>query len=114
VLYLSQIDYLKRVLERFNLKGAKSIITPLAQHFKLSKEQKPKSDEDIAYMQKVSYASANLQSIVALSTIEVEYITANDAVKKTLWLRGLVPEILPVKELKTIVIHCDNQSARVS
>lgn len=51
---------------------------------------------------------------MTLSTIEVEYITANDAVKKTLWLRGLVPEILPVKELKTIVIHCDNQSARVS
>ena len=57
VLYLSQVDYLKRVLERFNLKGAKSVTTPLAQHFKLSKEQEPKSDEDIAYMQKVSYAS---------------------------------------------------------
>ena len=57
VLYLSQVDYLKRVLERFNLKGAKSITIPLAQHFKLSKEQEPKSDEDIAYMQKVPNAS---------------------------------------------------------
>ena len=47
VLYLSQVDYLKRVLERFNLKGAKSVTTPLAQHFKLSKEQEPKSGEDI-------------------------------------------------------------------
>ena len=50
MLYLSQVDYLKKVLERFNLKGAKSVTTPLAQHFKLSKEQEPKSDEDIAYM----------------------------------------------------------------
>ena len=44
-------------MERFNLKGAKPVTTPLAQHFKFSKEQEPKSDEDIAYMQKVSYAS---------------------------------------------------------
>ena len=44
-------------MEIFNLKGAKSVTTPLAQHFKLSKEQEPKSNEDIAYTQKVSYAS---------------------------------------------------------
>ena len=41
VLYLSQVDYLKKVLKKFNLKGAKSVTTPLAQHFKLSKEQEP-------------------------------------------------------------------------
>ena len=57
VLYLSQVDYPKRVLERFNFKGSKSLTTPLAQHFKLSKEQEPKSDEDIAYMQKAPYVS---------------------------------------------------------
>ena len=57
VLYLSHVDYHKRVLERFNLKGAKLVITLLARHFKLSKEQELKSNEDITYMQKVPYAS---------------------------------------------------------
>ena len=33
---------------------------------------------------------ANLQSIVTLSTIEVEYITTSEVVKEAVWLRGLV------------------------
>ena len=54
---------------------------------------------------------ANLQSVVALSTTEVEYIATNETVKESLWLRDLVSELLQVKELKTTVIHCDSQSA---
>ena len=55
--------------------------------------------------------SWNLQSVVALSTTEAKYIAASEAVKETLWLRGLISELLQVKELKTTVIHCDSQSA---
>ena len=53
----------------------------------------------------------NLQSIVALSITEAEYIAASEVVKETLWLRCLVSELLQVKELKTTIIHCDSQSA---
>jgi len=39
----------QKCLGKFNLKGVKSVTSPLAQHFK-SKEQEPKFDTDIAYM----------------------------------------------------------------
>ncbi|MCI68759.1 retrotransposon protein, partial [Trifolium medium] len=35
-LFLSQKGYLERVVERFGVKGAKSVVTPLAPHFRLS------------------------------------------------------------------------------
>jgi len=52
-----------------------------------------------------------LQSVVALSTTEAEDIAASEVVKEVMWLRGLVSELLQMKELKTTIIHCNNQSA---
>ena len=37
-LKLSQSEYVKKVLSRFNMNEAKSVSTPLGSHFKLSKE----------------------------------------------------------------------------
>ncbi|KAH9320560.1 hypothetical protein KI387_015199, partial [Taxus chinensis] len=42
-LTLSQEEYIKKVLDRFNMLDAKPVGTPLAGHFKLSKEQCPKT-----------------------------------------------------------------------
>ncbi|PKA50578.1 Retrovirus-related Pol polyprotein from transposon TNT 1-94 [Apostasia shenzhenica] len=52
---------------------------------------------------------ATLQNIVALSIIEVEYITAVEAAKKVAWLKDLVKE-LSISQ-KIISLHCDSQSA---
>ena len=52
---------------------------------------------------------ATLQSVVALSTTEVEYIAATEAVKEALWLKGLVAELGLSK--KSVPIHCDSSSA---
>lgn len=53
---------------------------------------------------------ASLQSVVALSTTNVEYIVAAaEAIKKAIWLRGMVTE-LGYKQ-KQVVVHCDSQSA---
>ena len=49
-----------------------------------------------------------LQSIVALSTTEAEYIALAKAVKKGLWLKGLMMDF-GVKQ-SIIKIFCDNQS----
>ncbi|KAG9453509.1 hypothetical protein H6P81_006413 [Aristolochia fimbriata] len=57
-LWLSQEGYVKKVLERFNMHESKAVTTTLGSQFKLSKEQGDKSDEEIAHMKTVPYASA--------------------------------------------------------
>ncbi|RVW22059.1 Retrovirus-related Pol polyprotein from transposon TNT 1-94 [Vitis vinifera] len=57
-LKLSQSEYVKKVLSRFNMNEAKPVSTPLGSHFKLSKEQSSKTDEEGDHMSKVPYASA--------------------------------------------------------
>jgi hypothetical protein len=56
-LWLSQAGYVKKVLERFSMKNAKPISTPLANHFCLSTSQCPKTVEETEDMSKVPYAS---------------------------------------------------------
>ena len=57
-LLLSQDKYISKVLSRFNMQNAKVVSTPLGVHFRLPKEQSPKTEEERAYMAKVPYASA--------------------------------------------------------
>jgi hypothetical protein len=57
LLYLSQKNYIEKVLHHFNMHNAKPVSTPLAPHFKSSAKQCAKSDDDLEYMSKVSYSS---------------------------------------------------------
>ena len=52
---------------------------------------------------------ATLQSTIALSTAEAEYMAAAEAVKEAIWLRSLVDN-LGLKQDITVV-YCDSQSA---
>ncbi|KAE8715770.1 hypothetical protein F3Y22_tig00110160pilonHSYRG00432 [Hibiscus syriacus] len=56
-LWLSQRGYVKKMLERFAMSSAKPVSTPLANHFKLSSEQCPKTDKEAEDMAKVSYSN---------------------------------------------------------
>ena len=56
----------------------------------------------------VSWKST-LQSTVALSTTEAEYMAVTEAVKEAIWLYGLLDE-LGIGH-KYIKVHCDSQSA---
>ena len=56
-LWLSQEKYIKKVLDRFNMKDAKPVGTPLATHFKLSTELFPGNDKEKEEMSKIPYAS---------------------------------------------------------
>ena len=49
-LKLSQSEYVKKVLSRFNMNKAKPVSTPLGSHFKLNKEQSPKTEEERDHM----------------------------------------------------------------
>ncbi|KAI3740618.1 hypothetical protein L2E82_31087 [Cichorium intybus] len=57
-LFLSQEEYVERVIKRFNMENAKPVGTPLANHFKLSKKNSPSSDKEKEEMKKVPYYSA--------------------------------------------------------
>ena len=50
-------EYVEKVLERFNMQNVKLVITPLANHFKQTKEMCPKTQEEMDYMCKVPYPS---------------------------------------------------------
>ena len=52
---------------------------------------------------------STLQSTVALSTTEAEYMAVTEAVKEAIWLQGLLGE-LGVQQMH-IKVHCDSQSA---
>ena len=45
-LYLSQEEYIEKVLQRFQMDKAKAVSTPLATHFRLSTRQSPSTETD--------------------------------------------------------------------
>ena len=57
-LWLSQEKYIERVLEMFNMKGAKPVSTPFASDFKLSKKNCPSTKEEKENMSSIPYSSA--------------------------------------------------------
>ena len=52
---------------------------------------------------------SNLQSVVALSTTESEYIAVCDAFKEAVWLQGLLKEAHLISN--TVIVYSDSQSA---
>jgi hypothetical protein len=57
LLFLSQHDYIKKVLRYFNMQNSKPVSTPIAAHFKLSSSQSSRIDLDFEYMSKSLYSS---------------------------------------------------------
>ena len=57
-IWLSQKNYLKKILSRFNMQDCKPISTPLPTNFKLSSSMSPSSEEETMEMSRVPYASA--------------------------------------------------------
>lgn len=57
-LFLTQADYMKKVLNRFIMDKSKPVLTHLSAHFKLSKSQEPTTEANFEYMKKVLYLSA--------------------------------------------------------
>jgi len=57
-LWLSQENYVLKVLERFNMTEVIPVTSLLADHFKLSSKQCPQSVEEEEEMFRVPYASA--------------------------------------------------------
>ena len=58
LLYLSQTEYIDKVLKHFNMEGGKALSTPLPPYVKLCLNGYPKTDAEKAEMAKVPYSSA--------------------------------------------------------
>ena len=57
--YLTQTQYLKKILQRFGVDGkTKPVSTPLAPHFKLSASMSPRTEEKRKHMAQIPYANA--------------------------------------------------------
>ena len=57
--YLTQTEYLKKLLHRFGVDGkTKPVSTPLASHFKLSASMSPRTEEEHKHMAQIPYANA--------------------------------------------------------
>jgi len=52
---------------------------------------------------------STLQSTVALSMTEVEYMTLTEALKEAIWLQGLMDDLGIEQDF--LLVHCDNMSA---
>jgi hypothetical protein len=52
-LFISQEQYIEKVLKRFNMNNAKVVSSPLATHFKLSTKQSPSTDEEKEDMERI-------------------------------------------------------------
>ena len=57
MLKVSQAEYMKKVLKRFNMADAKPMNVPLKSYFKLSEVHIPMTENEKALMSEVSYAS---------------------------------------------------------
>ena len=74
-LKLSQLEYVKKVLNRFNMNEAKPMSMPLGNYFKLSKEQSPKTKEERDHISKVPYALAidNLMYAMVCTRLDIAH-----------------------------------------
>lgn len=81
-LMLSQVEYISKVLNRFNIKDAKPMSTLLGVHFKLSKEQSAKIAKEHANMENVPYASTIGSLMYAMVCIRPNIVHAVGAVSR--------------------------------
>uniref|UniRef100_A0A3Q7GP61 Reverse transcriptase Ty1/copia-type domain-containing protein n=1 Tax=Solanum lycopersicum TaxID=4081 RepID=A0A3Q7GP61_SOLLC len=72
-IYLSQKNYIERVLDRFNMKNVKFVSTPLAGYTKLSKKLCPTTIEEKENMAKVPYSSVIGSLMYAMVCIRPDF-----------------------------------------
>jgi len=73
---LSQEKYIDKILDRFNMKNAKPVSTPLADQFYLSSTMCPKTQEDQEHMKGVPYSSTvgNLMYAMVCTRPDIAHI----------------------------------------
>ena len=84
VLKLSHEEYVKKMLSRFKMVGAKPVSTPLANHFCLSKDQSLSTEHKRVYKAKMSYTSAISSLIYGMVCTRLDIAPAMGIVSKSI------------------------------
>nr|GEW29462.1 hypothetical protein [Tanacetum cinerariifolium] len=128
---LSQDTYLDKILKIFKIENSKEGNLPLHHGIKISKDPCLKTNKELDKMSQVSYASAivsimyamtctrphvsfalSMQNTVADSTCESEYIAACKASKEAIWMKNFIGDIGVLPTVQVLIeIFCDNESA---
>ena len=87
-LNLSQELYIEKVFSRFRFNDVKPRTTTLANHFKLTKEQSPKTAEERDHMKLVPYASAVVSLMYAMVCTRPDIAHAVEVVSKYMENQG--------------------------
>ena len=75
---------MEQVLEKFNIKSAKPVTIPLANHFKLSKKSGPSIDEEKKEMASIPYSSTVMSLIYAMVCTRLDIVHAVVVVSRLL------------------------------
>ncbi|KAK2579165.1 hypothetical protein KPH14_002691 [Odynerus spinipes] len=135
---VNQMEYIKRMLEKFRLQDCNTVSTLADPSMKLDADAKSMNvkDEDMTripyqeavgsllYLSQVSRPdiafavkptsggaiswASKRQRTVALSTVETEYIALSSTCQEALWLQQLRGEIEPESAKKAVQIYSDN------
>ena len=83
MLYLSQEEYIDKVLQRFNMTRGKALMTPLLLYVKLSKLDSPQSEEERVEVDKLPYVSACGSLMYAMIATCLDITFAVEVVSKS-------------------------------
>eukprot|EP00253_Pinus_taeda_P016724 PITA_16724 len=109
-LWLNQRKYVDTILQRFNMQDSKPVNVPIPVDWAGDLDQRRSTSGYVfnLFGGAVSWMSKK-QSVVALSTTEVEYMAATHASKEAVWLQRLCSSMGLVQG--AIRMDCDSQSA---
>jgi hypothetical protein len=77
-LYLSQRNYIEKIISSFGMENSKPVSTPLAAHFKLSAKMSPSTKEERGYMSLVPYTNAvgSLMYAMVCTRLDISHVVS--------------------------------------
>eukprot|EP00253_Pinus_taeda_P022764 PITA_22764 len=104
-LFISQYKYANEIVWIFRMEGSKPMETPLAGNWRKEDATSRKVVEATVY----SFLVERTHRLVALNSVEEEYMVASQATCESIWMRKILVCLFG-QQMDPTVIYCDNQS----
>lgn len=93
-LWLNQSDYISRLIRKFKMQDSKPTSTPLAQHFRLTVEQRPKIEQERIEMQMIPYANIVGSIMYAIISSRPDIVQAISVTSRYMQIHGRLGKII--------------------